>query len=287
LCPEPNTERVERRIPLGFPTLDSVFDGGVPRGSSILLSGEVGAGAPEFLYKSASMVSMARGDPERFEVYNDTEYDTDDIPPEVHYISFMRDEDDIRSEMRSVLNDDMYENLSESLVFKDFSKAYFRNTVVPPSWIDGEMTDLKSLGEASDESLLSSMADYLDENASGNLVAIDSLTSLVRATRHRLEWGELLVLLAGLQRASKTWDGLVYALLDKDTLEEREHQEIAAILDGILHFEWVEGDTERQRMMHVDSFRGAMGRLQEHQSDKYETEVTEEGFEISNIRKIK
>jgi len=199
----------------------------------------------------------------------------------------MRDVDDIRGEMRSVLNEDMYDNLSESLVFEDFSEAYFRNTVVPRSWIDGKMTNLRSLGEATDESLLSSLADYLDENASGNLLIIDSLTSLVRATRHRLEWGELLVLLAGIQRASKTWDGLVYALLDKDTLAEREHQEIAAILDGILHFEWVEGDTERQRMMYVDSFRGAMGRLQEHQSDKYETEVTEEGFEISNIRKIK
>jgi KaiC/GvpD/RAD55 family RecA-like ATPase len=276
-----------RNIPLGLSTLDSVFRGGVPSGTSILLSGEVGAGANEFVYTSTAMVSMARDDPEGFEIYSDTEVEPDVVPEEVHYVSFMRSEEDVLGEMRSVLDDRMYESLSSSSVFEDFSDEYFRNTVVPRSWVDEELTDLRSLGEAKDDNLLSSFADYLDENASGNIVVIDSLTSLVRASRYRLDWGEVLVMLAGLQRATQRWDGLIYAVLDKDTLEKREHQEIASIFDGIFHFEWVEGDTERQRMMYVGSFRGAMGRMTGHEDDKYETEITEEGFEISNIRKIR
>ncbi|MFP4189214.1 MAG: RAD55 family ATPase [Halobacteria archaeon] len=276
-----------RNIPLGLPTLDTVFGGGVPSGTSILLSGEVGAGANEFVYTSAAMVSMARSDPESFEIYTDAEVEPDALPDDVHYISFMRSEDDVLDDMRSVLDDKMYESLSSSIVFEDFSDDYFRNTVVPRSWVDEELTDLRSLGEAKEDSILSAFADYLDENASGNVVVIDSLTSLVRASRYRLEWGEILVMLAGLQRATKRWNGLIYAVLNKDTLEPREHQEIASIFDGLFHFEWVEGDTERQRMMYVGSFRGAMGRMTGHEDDKYETEITEEGFEISNIRKIK
>jgi KaiC/GvpD/RAD55 family RecA-like ATPase len=274
-------------IPLGLSTLDSIFGGGVPRGTSILLSGEVGAGAGEFAYTSTAMVSMARSDPEMFEIYTDAEVEPDALPDEVHYVSFMRGEADVLDDMRSVLDDQMYESLTSNMVFEDFSDEYFRNTVVPRSWVDEELTGLRNLGEAKDDSLLSAFADYLDENASGNLVVIDSLTSLVRASRYRLDWGEILVMLAGLQRATKRWNGLIYAVLDKDTLEPREHQEIASIFDGIFHFEWVEGDTERQRMMYVGSFRGAMGRMTGHEDDKYETEVTEEGFEISNIRKIK
>jgi KaiC/GvpD/RAD55 family RecA-like ATPase len=287
LSDEAGKSRQTRNIPIGLSTLDSVFGGGVPSGTSVLLTGEVGAGASEFAYTSAAMVSMARDDPDKFSVYSDTDVDPDALPDEVHYVSFMRGEDDVEGEMRSVLDDSMYESLTSNLVFEDFSDEYFRNTVVPRSWIDDELTDLRGLGEASDENLLSAFADYLDENAAGNLVVIDSLTSLVRASRHKLEWGEILVLLAGLQRATTRWNGLVYAILDKDTLEPREHQEIASIFDGIFHFDWVEGDTERQRMMYVGSLRGAMGRMTGHEDDKYETEVTEEGFEISNIRKIR
>ncbi|MGK2230113.1 MAG: KaiC/GvpD/RAD55 family RecA-like ATPase [Methanobacteriota archaeon] len=270
-----------------MPTLDSVFRGGVPSGTSILLSGEVGAGANEFVYTSTAMVSMARTDPETFRIYTDTEVEPDAVPDEVHYVSFMRTRNDVLDEMRSVLDDAMYESLSSNIVFEDFSDEYFRNTVVPRSWVDEELSDLRSLGEAKDDSLLSAFADYLDEKASDSIVVIDSLTSLVRASRYRLDWGEILVMLAGLQRATQRWDGLIYAVLDKDTLEPREHQEIASIFDGIFHFDWVEGDTERQRMMYVGSFRGAMGRMTGQEDDKYETEITEEGFEISNIRKIK
>jgi KaiC/GvpD/RAD55 family RecA-like ATPase len=277
----------DRDIPLGLSTLDSVFGGGVPSGTSVLLSGEVGAGAQEFAYTSAAMVSMARNSPDEFEVYTDADVEGDALPDDVHYVSFMRGEDDVLREIRSVVDDRMYDTLSSNLLFKDFSDEYFRNTVVPRSWVDEELTGLRSLGETSDDSLLSAFADYLDENAAGNLVVIDSLTSLVRASRYSLDWGEILVMLAGLQRATNRWDGLIYALLDKDTLEPREHQEIASIFDGIFHFDWVVGDTERQRMMYVGSFRGAMGRMTGHEDDKYETEVTEEGFEISNIRKIK
>lgn len=278
------------QIPVGISTLDSMFDGGVPSGSFILLSGQVGAGAPEFSYTSASMVSMAKHDPELFSIYHDRGLEDTVLPEETHYVSFVRNEDDVLRELRSVLNDDMYNALVDNMKFKDFSQSYFHNTVVPRSWIDEDILSLQNLGKrgnGDDESLLSNFADYLDENAAGNLVLIDSLTSLVRATKQKLDWGDLLILLAGLQRACKEWDGLIYATLDRDTLNPREHQEIASVFDGILYFDWEEGEMQRQRTMYIGSFRGVMGRLSDQQDDKFETEVTDEGFEISSIRKIR
>lgn len=278
------------QVPVGISTLDSMFDGGVPSGSFILLSGQVGAGAPEFAYTSASMVSMAKHAPELFSIYHDRGIEDTVLPNETHYVSFVRTKDDVLSELDSVLNDDMYDALVDNMYFKDFSKSYFHNTVVPRSWIDEDILSLRNLGKqgnGDNESLLSNFADYLDENAAGNLVLIDSLTSLVRATKQKLEWGDLLILLAGLQRACKEWDGLMYAVLDRDTLSPRQHQEIASIFDGILYFDWEEGEMQRQRTMYVGSFRGVMGRLSDQQDDKFETEVTDEGFEVSSIRKIK
>ncbi|MDY7080914.1 MAG: HTR-like protein [Halobacteria archaeon] len=284
-----NRYRGRSKIPLGIPTLDSMFNGGVPSGSSILLSSDVGAGASEFAYTSAAMVSMARHDPELFSIYHDRGDTDGDLPEEVHYVSFVRGEDDVQMELESVLNDDMYGVFTDNMVFKDFSREYFHNTVVPRSWVEEDVLSLESLGSAGngdDENVLSAFADYLDEHASNNLVIIDSLTELVRATKGKIEWGDLLVLLSGLQRACKSWNGLIYALVNKDTLEERKHQEIASIFDGIIHFNWEEGEMERQRTMHVGSFRGIMSELSEKENDKFETAVTGEGFEISSIRKI-
>ncbi|MDY6774645.1 MAG: HTR-like protein [Halobacteria archaeon] len=276
----------KERIPFGLATLDTMFNGGVPRGSFVLLSGETGAGAPEFAYTSAAMVLMARHAPDRFSVYHGGEFEESNLPSDIHYLSFTRSESDVLNELRYVLNEEMYEILTENLVFRDFSKSYFHNTAVPRSWIGEELRGLKGLGASEgSEGLLSEFADYLDRNAGDNLIIIDSLTSLVRATNVRIDWSDLLVLLAGLQKMSKEWNGLIYGLLDEKTLTQNRHEEISATLDGTLHFEWAKGEMQRQRTMYIGSFRGAMAELSENENDVYETSVTDEGFEISSIRK--
>ncbi|MFB6283353.1 MAG: RAD55 family ATPase [Halobacteria archaeon] len=279
-----------KNIPLGMSLMDSMFDGGVPPGSSILLSGATGTGVREYAYTSVAMTAMARHDPDLFSIHHELTSEDMEVPGEVHYVTLTRSEDTLLREMENSLNDEMFQLVKEHVVFKDLSRNYFQNSVVPISWIQGESPNLDSLntkGEISDMTLLAAFAEYLSKQASEDLVVIDSLTSMVRATKHELSWGELVVFLEGLQRANKRWGGLIYGLLNDKTLSADEFEDISSILDGVFRFEWEEGDTKRQRLMYVESFRGLMGRLSSHQKDKFETEVTESGFEISSIRKIK
>ena len=56
-------------VPFGVARLDSILGGGAPPGSVVLLAGESGAGAREFLYTSAAMNALARTDRELFDLY--------------------------------------------------------------------------------------------------------------------------------------------------------------------------------------------------------------------------
>ena len=47
------------RIPFGIRRLDTTIGGGAPPGSVVLLSGDAGAGAREFMYTSAVMNGLA------------------------------------------------------------------------------------------------------------------------------------------------------------------------------------------------------------------------------------
>ena len=43
-------ELKRQKMPTGIESLDPILDGGVPRGSVILLTGDLGAGNNEFVY---------------------------------------------------------------------------------------------------------------------------------------------------------------------------------------------------------------------------------------------
>jgi len=45
-------ELKRQKMPTGIESLDPILDGGVPRGSVILLTGDLGAGNNEFVYSS-------------------------------------------------------------------------------------------------------------------------------------------------------------------------------------------------------------------------------------------
>ena len=57
------------RIPFGIRRLDTTIGGGAPPGSVVLLSGQAGAGAREFMYTAAVMNGLADSDRELFNLY--------------------------------------------------------------------------------------------------------------------------------------------------------------------------------------------------------------------------
>src|SRR6056297_2416419 len=76
------------RLPFGISRLDSMIDGGAPAGSVVLLAGEVGAGAREFVYTSVAMNALAHADAELFDLYYGNVHGNAAVPEDIHYISF-------------------------------------------------------------------------------------------------------------------------------------------------------------------------------------------------------
>jgi KaiC/GvpD/RAD55 family RecA-like ATPase len=90
-----------------------------------------------------------------------------------------------------------------------------------------------------------------------------------------------------LQRASTEWGGLILFLLNRSTLTTQELGLFIDAADGTIVFEWERGGSELDRTMFVTQFRGVLSRLEDDDIVQFETEVTESGFDISDVRQIR
>jgi len=275
-------------IPFGVARLDDIIGGGAPPGNVVLLSGEPGAGAREFLYTSATMNALGHADPELFDLYYGDLHEGASLPPEIHYLSFTSDEDFLRREMTYTMDRELVESALAHIEFRDLSPEYFQLSPVPREWYLGETTKLRDLGRQNErESLLSALGEYLNRNARGNLVVIDSVTDLVASISDEMGWADIAVLMKGLAKAAHTWGGLILLLVSTETLTDTQHGHVNDAVDGTFSFEWETGGSKRARTMHVQQFRGVLSRLEAENIVQFETEVNEAGLDISDVRKIR
>jgi KaiC/GvpD/RAD55 family RecA-like ATPase len=276
------------RIPFGIRRLDSTIGGGSPAGSVVLVSGEAGAGAREFLYTSAVMNGLVEGDPELFDLYYGSLDESARAPSEVHYLSFTADERQVRAEMELALDSELVEGAGANIRFQDLATEYFRLSPVPREWYGARTANVVDLGSANDRtSVAEALGEQLTENAAENLVVIDSITDLVSSSSRELSWGDVPVILKGISRAAFDWNALVLAHVNHETLTPQEHGQLSDAADGTLLFEWESGGSARTRTMVVKQFRGVLSRIEEEDIVRFETEIGDSGFDISDVRKIR
>lgn len=276
------------RIPFGVSRFDSIVGGGAPPGNVVLLAGELGAGAREFLYTSAAMNALAHADEELFQLhYGDLDGEAE-VPPEIHYLSFTTGEDHLAREMAYTMDAEITEAAVEQIQFRDLSPEYFQLSPIPREWYVGETTHLTDLGErGSRDDVLAALGDYLNEHAAGNLVLIDSITDLVSAVSEDMEWSDITMLMKGLQKAAHNWGGLIVPLVNAESLEPTELGTLMDAAGGTLQFEWESGGSKRARTMVVKEFRGVLSRLESENIVRFETEIHEGGLDVSDVRKIR
>jgi KaiC/GvpD/RAD55 family RecA-like ATPase len=276
------------RMPLGISRLDRIIGGGAPAGSVVLLAGDSGAGAREFCYTSAVMNGLVNADPDLFDLYyGDIEPGTT-LPEDVHYVSFTDERSAVVSEMAFVMDEELVDAGMTDVSYVEFAEEYFQLTPVPTDWYAEGMSDITELGTTNDRSdILEALGEYLTEHATGSLVVIDSVTDLVAASDDRLGWSDLTVLLKGLKRASHRWGGIILLLVNAELLAATELGQLKEATDGTLLFEWESGGSERARTLVVEQFRGVLSRLEDENIVRFETEIHDGGFDISNVRKIR
>src|SRR6056297_2172499 len=169
-------------IPFGISRLDSLLEGGAPPGSVVLLSGESGAGAREFVYTSAAMNALAHTNDDLFDLHYGDLPEGALLAPEVHYVSFTSSKDTLEQELRYTMSDDIVDDAIDHIQYQDLSVEYFQSSRIPQDWYLGRTTDLSDLsGGGNREKVLSVLGDYLTEHASGNLVVFDAITDLLSA----------------------------------------------------------------------------------------------------------
>ena len=275
-------------VPFGVARFDSLLDGGAPPGSVVLLAGESGAGAREFLYTSAAMNALARTDEELFDLYyGDTRGDAA-VPPEVHYLSFTAGEASITREMRYTMVDEIVDAAVDGIDFRDLSPEFFQLSPIPREWYEGETTTITDLGDRDRyDDVLTAFGDYLTEHAAGKLVCIDSVTDLVSVVSDDLEWSDIAMVMKGLKKAAYRWQGLLLVLVNVDSLTEQEFGTLMDAAGGTLQFAWESGGSKRARTMFVREFRGVLSQIEAENIVRFETEVHDGGLDISDVRKIR
>lgn len=276
------------RIPFGVSRLDALLGGGAPAGSVVLLAGESGAGAREFLYTSAAMNALANAGDERFDLYYGDLPSAAEVPPEVHYLSITGDEEVLQRELAFTMATDVAEAAIGDISVRDFSPEYFGPSQIPQEWYLGKTKSIGDLGSrGTRDDVVDALGDYFNANAAGNLVLVDSITDLVGAAGADVDWTDVAMLVRGMVKASHRWGGLVLLLVNEDTLTETEFGHLMDAASGTLRFSWESGGSRRARTMVVRQFRGVLARLEEEEIVRFETEIHEGGFDISNVRKIR
>lgn len=276
------------RMPFGISRLDELIGGGAPTGSSVLLAGELGAGAREFCYTSAAMSALAHADDALFELYYG-EFDHDvRLPSEIHYVSFTTEPSALVNEMRFALEDEILDAAREHISFFDLTSNYFEQSQVPMEWYTDGPPDINSLGNGRGRTnVLGLLGEYLSQHGTDSLIVIDSVTDLVTASGEHMSWEDISVLLKGLGSAVHRWDGLVLLLVNRQALSATELASVMDASHGSLMFEWESGGSERVRTMVVQEFRGVLSRLQDEDIIKFETDIYDHGFDITGVRKIR
>jgi len=264
-----------KTIPSGVESLDRITKGGFPSGSFIVLYGEVGAGATEFIH--TSLINSVR-------LLDATSLE------KVCYITFTRLREDIRREITLSFSDDQRNLIDdERIIFKDFSSEYLQHSPMPFTWNPEFNTTFRSLKGCGDrQSFLELLVSFLNENAKNSIIIFDSLTDLVRLHYASMEWQDMISFLKGLQRESKKWGGLVYGILTSNIFDRGVEEEIADCADGVIVFGWHETEArQRCRTLYIRKFRGLLPALGDDNLLRFEAKITKKsGFEVSNIRMV-
>jgi len=260
--PRPDLDGAPPRVPTGVPDFD-YLTGGVPAGSLVLLVGEAGAGHQEFALTSAVHLMLHYDDPELHRFYLGSARGPFVYPEGVAYVSMSRSREQVLDELRGAFTGTYPEVFVRHLSFYDLSPTYFRDTVVPSSWasLPGPILSGERPNGGGAEGPLRALADALDASGPNNLLVVDSLTDLL--VRQGIEANDVLTMLKGLRRRSKSWGGVVYLLLSQGVAPPAIEHAIADSVDGVLEFRWTSSAnySHRQRSMLIPKFMPILSRI--------------------------
>jgi len=178
----------------------------------------------------------------------------------------------------------------DGIEFRDLSPEYFQLSPIPRDWYEDETASITELGDRGEyEDVLTAFGDYLSAARRRQpRLCIDSVTDLVSMVDDDTdtEWSDVAMVMKGLKKAAYEWGGLTLVLVNTDSITDREFGALMDAAGGTLQFTWESGGSRSARTMFVREFRGVLSRLESENIVRFETEIHEGGFDISDVRKI-
>ena len=253
-----------KKTPTGIEFLDARI-GGVYTGTFNVLLEEVGAGGTEFVMTT---------------ILNNLLKDT----AKVFYASLTKTHDRFVKEFKLSFPKIDVSAVLDKINFRSFTKTYFVRSIVPLSWFE-ERVSLLALKE--EKSILEELIEFFDDVEDNSICVIDSLSDLVRLTRSRLSWNDLIDFLMGLKTIIEKKDVVVYTVLTKDMLEHGKQEEILSHADGVFVFRWEEKGDKMIRTMFIKKLLGILPLLEGEGINKYEILLDPaRGFIISSYMRV-
>ena len=248
----------------GIDFLDSRVEGLYAGTFNVLLE-EVGAGGTEFV-----MTTMLNN------LLNDT--------AKVFYASLTKTHDRFVTEFKLSFPKRDVGGALEKINFRSFVKTYFSRSIVPLSWVE-ERVSLLALKE--EKSILEELIEFFEEVEDRSICVIDSLSDLVRLTRSRISWNDMIDFLMGLKTIIKKKNVVVYTILTKGILDYGMQEEILSQADGVFVFEWREKGDRMVRTMFIKRLLGILPLLERERITLCEVIIDpERGFVVSSVMRV-
>ena len=249
----------------GIEVLDNTIGGLNP--GVVLLAEEVGAGGREFALTTMMNIT-GMGD------------------SEVHYVSILFDEDEIKRELHETFPE-ADPAWIQRVRMHSFVKEYFSRSIVPIHWI----TEDVSFDTLQSEKILEKLIDLFDGLGENAVVLLDSITDIIRKTRvfgkTELEWSDFIDFLAGVRKLVLKKNILLLCLLAKDVMEHSKLEELFNTVSGVFIFEWQEETGGMRRSMYVRKLPGAVSILEKERIERYDLYIHPmDGLMVSRVKRI-
>jgi KaiC/GvpD/RAD55 family RecA-like ATPase len=267
------------RFPTCISDFDSIIEGGLPAGSTVILQGDVGAGQSEFAYTTCFKSSKLIRNPKSWKDIVGRKFENSELPSSIHYISLSRSRDMVVREVEIGFKDDLTSAFLEDVTIHDLSDIYLRNSIAP--------MESGGLFESSKQPLLEHLVDTLDSAGEKALIIIDSLTDL--ATSPEIKFADLVAFLKSLRKTASQTESLHYLVMVKDILDARQENLLLDCVEGVLEFEWAKHvhSSRRQRYMYVQKFMAVLPYLTQEKVSRFDCMVNaRNGFIVLNTVKI-
>lgn len=281
------TKNPKTVYPTHIPSLDKVLGGGMPAGSTVLLSSEPGAGGRELLHTYVMNYCSAklRSEP----APKGTTY-----PSALYYLSSTESKDNFKSSIADLFKmeeDESFEELMKNVHYSDLGGNYFSGTHVPYNWYGSEnaMDGLVNIPITDDFGGLTILMDTISHFPGNSVVIVDSLTTYLPYCTSTIKgWIELVTMLRGLTRITKKWNSTIVIRLTAGVLKKEEEAELMDCCDGAINLFWQKNlTTKRLRQIYLQKFVGLLPHIADRDMVTFNITIsTNSGFEITNMRVV-